>query len=79
MKMDNKIIQMQIDGNTIIQSDSIVFVNPCRINGEILPPLPNNSKFNSVAMINGKIFVNGYEWKNGQWKRTIKSIWHLVF
>ena len=25
------------------------------------------------------IYVNGYEYKNGEWKRTLAALWHLWF
>ena len=31
------------------------------------------------TIIDGKVFVNGYELKNGKWKKTIKAIFHKYF
>lgn len=33
----------------------------------------------SVTTINGKVYVNGYELKNGKWKITLRSLFHLFF
>ena len=33
----------------------------------------------SSAVIGDKIYVNGYEYKNGEWKRTLAALWHLWF
>ena len=26
-----------------------------------------------------RFYVNGYEYKNGEWKRTLKALWYLLF
>ena len=41
-------------------------------------PKIKNGKTSS-AMIGDKIYVNGYEYKNGEWKRTFAALWHLLF
>lgn len=41
--------------------------------------LPKKSRSNNITMINNKIYVNGYEFKNGKFKRTLKSIWYKFF
>lgn len=33
----------------------------------------------SITVINNKIYVNGYEYKNGEWKRTLAALLHLWF
>lgn len=56
--------------------------NEVYINGQKIPPLPNQSKFtinNNTTIINNHVFVNGYEFKNGEWKRTLRALWHLIF
>lgn len=51
------------------------------IDGVELPPTPNQSKIHrfSNTSINGKIYVNGYEWKNGVWRRTLKALLYHYF
>lgn len=51
------------------------------INGKKLPPLPNQSKkyTHNTTIINNRVFINGYEYKNGQWKRTLRALWHTLF
>lgn len=55
------------------------------INGKRLPPLPNQSKNNGFTIGNNttisgnRVFVNGYEYKNGEWKRTLRALWHMLF
>ena len=34
----------------------------------------------STTTINGKVFIDGFELnKNGEWKRTLRALWHLIF
>lgn len=40
-----------------------------------MPPVP----MNNVTMINDKVFVGGYEYKDGQWKRTLRALFHKYF
>lgn len=49
------------------------------IDGVELPPCPSKSKWTSSTIIGNKVYLNGYEWKNGKWKRTLSALWHLVF
>lgn len=47
------------------------------VNGKEVPkpPVP----MNNVTMTNDKVFVGGYEYKDGQWKRTLKAWLHKYF
>lgn len=49
------------------------------VNGIKLPPVPNKYKFHSVTTINDKVYIDGYEFKNGKWKKTLRALWHLWF
>ena len=60
------------NNNYVINNSEIV------IDGQKIPNPPCGS-WTNVTMINGHIFVNGYEYKNGQWKRTLRALWHLWF
>ena len=44
-----------------------------------LPTCSSNSKRPSVSIIDDKIYVNGYEYKNGKWKRTLPALFHHFF
>lgn len=59
------------DGITLIMSDNSVVINGVEY---FLPGRGCNS-----TIIDGKVFVNGYELKNGKWKKTIKAIFHKYF
>ena len=72
--------------NNVIQNNTGIYTignkNEVYINGQKIPPLPNQSKFainNNTTIINNHIFMNGYEFKNGEWKRTLKALWYLIF
>lgn len=59
-----------------------IFNNQFIINGTILPPVPKlKNSGTSVVNINGKVFINGYEWKGETigWKKTIKAWFHYWF
>ena len=48
--------------------------------GNPLPKLPNkHQSYSNVTIINDKLYINGYEWKNNQWKRTLKALWYNWF
>lgn len=63
----------------IIQARNNVVVvgNQVWINGIPLPPAPCKG-YNSTT-IDCKVYLDGYEYKNGKWKRTLKALWHLWF
>lgn len=64
--------------NNIITNNNItVKGNQVWINGNALPPAPCPG-YNSTV-IDDKVFLDGYEYKNGKWKRTLRAIWHLWF
>ena len=63
--------------NIQIGSNYAVTGNKVIINGVELPPVPSKGYCSTV--INGKVYIDGYEFKNGKWKRTLKALWHLLF
>ena len=54
-----------------------VIGNRVWINDEELPYCP--AKGCNVTQINGKVYIDGYEYKKGKWRRTLKALWHLWF
>lgn len=42
-------------------------------------PIPKHIRCCNVTQTNGGIFIDGYEFKNGEFKRTLKAFWHLFF
>ena len=63
--------------NIQISNNCVVCGNQVTINGVKLPPVP--SKGYSSTVIDGKVYIDGYEFKNGKWKRTPRALWHLLF
>jgi hypothetical protein len=51
------------------------------INGELAPSLPDNVDRGNIAVIDGNVFIDGYEYlpEDKKWKRTIRALWHKWF
>ena len=60
-------------------NNSIIIGNRVWINGEELPPVPTKRKSHCSAQIDDKVYIDGYEFKNGKWRRTLKALWYLLF
>ena len=65
-----------IKGSNII-SGSAIIDGTVIVNGVELPPPP--TKCRSITIINNKVYIDGYEFKNGKWKKTLRAWWHLWF
>jgi len=63
---------------TYIQSDRIGIDSENRTVtiDYITMPLPNKIKGNNVAIVNNELYVDGYEYRKGKWKRTLRALWH---
>ena len=48
------------------------------ING-VRYPFPKNIKGHTVSQIDNHIFIDGYEFIDGKFKRTWKALYHLFF
>jgi len=66
--------------NQIINNDIYVSTNGTKatINGIEYPYLPKMKGLNN-SIINGKVYIDGYELKNGKWKRTLKALYYYLF
>jgi hypothetical protein len=64
-------MNIQINNNCVVRGNKVT------INGVELPPVPS-SGYNSTV-IDGKVYIDGYEFKNGKWRRTLKALWYLLF
>lgn len=68
-----------INGSNKITSDGIIISGrKIYVNGKEYD-IPEHIKCHSTSMIDGKIYIDGYEFKDGKWKRTLASIWNWVF
>ena len=63
--------------NIVISNGVYVCNGEVIINGIKLPLPPTNC--NNITTINNKVYIDGYEFKNGKWKKTIRAWWHLWF
>ena len=67
----NHIAKSRIGSGSNLTECSIV------VNGVKLPQPPTGAY--NVTMINDKVYIDGYEFKNGEWKKTLRAWWHLWF
>jgi len=42
-------------------------------------PFPRRMKGRTVSQVNGKIYIDGYEFKNGKFKKTLKALYYKWF
>lgn len=71
---------MNIQINNIPTTNSFVIIGTrVWIDGEELPPVPTKRKYHSSAQIDDKVYIDGFEYKEGKWRRTLKALWHLWF
>ena len=57
--------------------ETIIIGKKIVINNKELPPCPGNG--HNITTINGKVYIDGYEFKNGKWKKTLKALYHKWF
>ena len=63
--------------NFVSENNLSVWDREVIINGRRVPSPPTDCR--SITMINGKLFIDGYEFKNGVWKKTFRAWWHIWF
>ena len=63
--------------NYIISNNTYVNDKEIIIKGKRVPSFPRKGK--NITVINNKVFIDGYEFKNGKWRRTLKALFHLIF
>ena len=68
--MSGTIIQTNEKSGVIVRGNMVI------INGKTLPPVP--SACNNITTVDGNVFIDGYEFKNGKWKRTLRGLFHLL-
>ena len=64
--------------NSCVINGAAVINNKVIINGKELPPVPSG-KIRSSTIIGDKVYVNGYEWKDGKWQKTLRALWYKWF
>ena len=64
------------DGQTIMLDSSSLLVNGVAY--ELPKRIQNRSRHN-LAQVNQKIFIDGYEFRNGNFRRSLLALWHMLF
>ena len=64
-------ITIPIDRGTVVANNEIY------VGGRKIPNPPGG--LNNTTIINNKVYVNGYEYKNGEWKKTLAAWRHKYF
>lgn len=49
------------------------------INNTLVKSPPNYCKKHKAVIINGIIYLDGFQWKENTWKLTLKSIYYYLF
>lgn len=77
--MDIQIGQCNNIKNSVISNNVgiVVVGNEVTINGIKMPPCPASG--HNSTIVNNKVYLNGYELINGQWKKTLKALWYKWF
>lgn len=57
----------------------VVVINRVWLNGKELPPVPSKCRGRNITTIDGKVYIDGYEFKKGKWRRTLRAFYHLWF
>ena len=57
----------------------MIINNEVYIDGNKVPDMPKSKCGANVTTIGSKVYVNGYEYKNGKWKRTLAALFHYLF
>lgn len=57
--------------NVVIENKTIY------VGGEKLPECPTD--INNITVINEKVFIDGYEYKKGKWRKTLRAWFHKYF
>lgn len=70
------IISQTENGHTVIVNRGILTYDGVDYE---LPKFSSKRKYHSLSTINGKTFIDGYEFKNGTFKRTLAALFHLIF
>ena len=71
--------ELMYNSNSVRNNENVIIVGNkgVFINGKEYP-LPDGKSTNST-IIDNHVFANGYELKNGKWKKTLRAIFHKYF
>lgn len=48
------------------------------IDGVKLPSVPSKRNGYNQTVINQNVYIDGFEYKDGKWKRTLKAFWYAI-
>lgn len=54
----------------------VVQGNRVIMDGEMLPLAPSKGK--NISIVGNNVFIDGYEFKRGKWRRSLRALWHLI-
>ena len=63
--------------NNIFKEGAIIANNEIYIGGQKIQT-PSHLR-NNITVIGNRVYVDGYEYKNGKWKKTLAAWWHKYF
>ena len=69
--MDIQMNQVTISDGVMVNGNIVKYSD-----GTVLPPCP--SKGHNTTVIDKKVYIDGYEFKKGKWRRTLKALWYAV-
>ena len=64
------------NGQTIVLQGNELFVNGVAYE---LPKHVQKRHGHSITQANNKIYIDGYEFRNGEFKRSFAALFHLLF
>lgn len=72
---------INMENLNIQRNDRVFIVNDCVIvDGVKLPTPPVKSdNYCNCTVIDNKVYINGFEYKRGKWRRTLRAMWHNFF
>lgn len=65
------------NGNKIVNCQIMTNDGRIILNGKEIPKPPVRDK--NKTMIDESVFVGDYEYKDGQWKKTLRGLFHKYF
>ena len=80
--MLNQIYVYRKDEGSMAHIDGVISINQRNKTitvGDNVYPFPKGMTGNRITTINNKSYIDGYEFVNGEWKKTLKAFWYKYF
>lgn len=52
----------------------VIFDGGLFVNGENIPWPNDKEGGHHICQFNGRLYIDGFEWRNGKWKRTLMAM-----